>query len=75
LTPTASGGAGRATHRIRVARRLLESGETIAQAALATGFADQSHLHRHFQRSLGITPATYQQRFNGRWRACRISVR
>jgi AraC-like DNA-binding protein len=53
-------------HRIRVARRLLESGETIAQAALATGFADQSHLHRHFQRSLGVTPATYQQRFDGR---------
>jgi len=44
---------------------LLETGETIAQAARATGFADQSHLHRHFQRSLGLTPAKYQQRFNG----------
>jgi len=52
-------------HRIRAARRLLETGETIAQAARATGFADQSHLHRHFQRSLGLTPAKYQQRFNG----------
>jgi AraC-like DNA-binding protein len=50
-------------HRIRQARRLLEAGQTIAQAAAATGFADQSHLHRHFQRSLGITPAEYQQRF------------
>ncbi|MDQ1610056.1 MAG: hypothetical protein QOE16_2788 [Microbacteriaceae bacterium] len=60
-------------HRIRVARRLLETGETIAHAALATGFADQSHLHRHFQRSLGVTPATYQQRFNARRTSRRAS--
>lgn len=51
-------------HRIRAARRLLESGHTITEAAFATGFADQSHLHRHFQRSLGVTPAQYQQRFS-----------
>jgi AraC-like DNA-binding protein len=49
--------------RIRAARRLLEAGETIAATAAATGFADQSHLHRHFQRTLGLTPAAYQQRF------------
>jgi AraC-like DNA-binding protein len=49
-------------HRIREARRLLEAGETIAQAAAGAGFADQSHLHRHFQRSLGLTPAQYQRR-------------
>ena len=52
-------------HRIRAARRMLEAGATIAQTAAATGFADQSHLHRHFQRSLGLTPAKYQHRFNG----------
>jgi AraC-like DNA-binding protein len=50
-------------HRIRSARRLLEAGQTTAAAAAATGFADQSHLHRHFQRSLGVTPAEYKQRF------------
>jgi AraC-like DNA-binding protein len=50
-------------HRIRAARRLLEAGETIAETAAATGFADQSHLHRHFQRSLGLTPGEYQMRF------------
>lgn len=50
-------------HRIRVARRLLEAGESIAATAYATGFNDQSHLHRHFQRSLGMTPAVYRQRF------------
>src|SRR3954468_18268624 len=52
-------------HRIRAARRLLESGETIAATAAATGFADQSHLHRHFQRSLGVTPGEYQRRLSG----------
>jgi AraC-like DNA-binding protein len=50
-------------HRIRAARRLLEAGETIAETAAATGFADQSHLHRHFRRSLGLTPGEYQARF------------
>lgn len=49
-------------HRIRRARRLLEAGETIAATATATGFADQSHLHRHFERSLGVTPGEYQRR-------------
>jgi AraC-like DNA-binding protein len=52
-------------HRIRLARRLLEAGHTIAHTATATGFADQPHLHRHFQRNLGMTRAQYQQRFTG----------
>jgi AraC-like DNA-binding protein len=47
--------------RIRAARRLLEAGWSIAATAAATGFADQSHLHRHFRRSLGLTPGAYQQ--------------
>ncbi len=50
-------------HRVHNARRLLEAGETIAATATATGFADQSHMHRHFQRSLGVTPGQYQRRF------------
>lgn len=50
-------------HRVRSARRMLEAGQTITEAAIAAGFADQSHLHRHFQRSLGVTPAEYQRRF------------
>ncbi len=57
-------------HRIRAARLRLESGETVAATAAATGFADQSHLHRLFQRSLGVTPAQYQRRFTdtrGAW--------
>ena len=50
-------------HRIRHARRLLEAGQTVAATAAATGFADQSHLYRHFQRTLGMTPREYQRRF------------
>ena len=50
-------------HRIRTARRMLEAGHTIAHAATAAGFTDQSHLHYHLQRSLGVTPAGYQRRF------------
>jgi AraC-like DNA-binding protein len=45
--------------RIRLARRMLERGVPIAEVAAATGFVDQSHLHRHFRRTLGMTPASY----------------
>ena len=53
-------------HRIRNARLLLEQGQTVADVAATTGFTDQSHLHRHFRRSLGLTPAAYQRRFQAR---------
>jgi AraC-like DNA-binding protein len=45
--------------RIRAARRLLERGVAPAEVAAQTGFFDQSHLHRHFTRTLGMTPAAY----------------
>jgi AraC-like DNA-binding protein len=48
-------------HRVRRARRLLEAGHTAAETAAWTGFTDQSHLHRHFRRSLGFTPGQYQR--------------
>ena len=50
-------------YRVRAARRLLETGHSIADTAAATGFADQSHLHRHFHRGLGMTPGEYRRRF------------
>ncbi|HEY6036403.1 MAG TPA: AraC family transcriptional regulator, partial [Kofleriaceae bacterium] len=50
--------------RVGVARRLLEAGrQDVAAIAAATGFVDQSHLHRHFGRLLGITPREYARRF------------
>jgi len=52
--------------RLDHARRLIAHGETLADTAAAVGFADQSHLTRHFKKSFGITP--------GRWaRATRAS--
>jgi AraC-like DNA-binding protein len=45
--------------RLRVARRLLERGAAPAEVAQETGFFDQSHLHRHFTRTLGMTPGAY----------------
>lgn len=50
-------------YRVRTARRLLERGASIAETATETGFVDQSHLHRHFRRTLGITPGEYRRRF------------
>jgi AraC-like DNA-binding protein len=45
--------------RIRAARRLLERGVRPGEVAQQTGFFDQSHLHRHFTRTLGMTPGAY----------------
>ena len=47
--------------RLRQARRRLATGAAIAEAAAATGFADQAHLTRWFRRTYGITPAVYQR--------------
>jgi AraC-like DNA-binding protein len=46
--------------RVCLARRLLADGQTPAQAALLSGFADQSHMTRAFARQLGITPGRYR---------------
>ena len=46
--------------RLRRARRLIGAGVPIAEAAAATGFADQSHLTRWFVRCFGVTPRVYQ---------------
>lgn len=42
--------------KLRAARRLIEAGEPVAEAAAAMGFADQSHFGRHFKRHYGFTP-------------------
>ena len=46
--------------RLRHAKRLLRQGESPVRAALESGFADQSHLGRHFRRAFGITPQQYR---------------
>ncbi|MEF1172397.1 AraC family transcriptional regulator [Vibrio sinaloensis] len=45
--------------RLRVAKRLLRQGVRISDVAQECGFHDQSHLHRHFKRALGVTPKQY----------------
>lgn len=49
----------------RAAELLRNSDETIAEIALAVGFADQSHLNRWFVRLLGATPAAYRRQLRG----------
>lgn len=42
--------------RVYRAKVLLLQGNSIAEVACRVGFVDQSHLHRHFKRLLGVTP-------------------
>ena len=58
---------GTSPHRFQVGRRLARAqgliarGTALSEVAAATGFADQSHLTRHFAARFGLTP--------GRWAA------
>ena len=47
--------------RVDRAKALLAAGCPVAEAAVATGFTDQSHLHRWFKRLWGVTPGGYRQ--------------
>jgi AraC-like DNA-binding protein len=51
--------------RLDRARARMQAGDTLADAAFASGFADQSHMTRQFHRAYGITP--------GRWRAIDVT--
>jgi AraC-like DNA-binding protein len=43
-------------NRLNEARRLIAAGLSIAEAAGAAGFSDQSHLTRSFKATYGVTP-------------------
>lgn len=47
--------------RLDLARSLIRKGYTLCDAALSSGFADQSHMTRHFKNAYGMSP--------GRWAA------
>jgi AraC-like DNA-binding protein len=47
--------------RVRLARRLLDTGLPPADVAAEAGFADQPHLTRHFKRVIGVPPRAYQR--------------
>ncbi|WHO74858.1 AraC family transcriptional regulator [Rhizobium sp. BT03] len=49
--------------RIHIARRLIAQGTPLAEAAFASGFADQSHMTRVFVRKYGLSPRLYAGAF------------
>jgi AraC-like DNA-binding protein len=40
-------------------RRLLKHGVPLAEASIDAGFADQSHMSRHFKKAYGLTPGAW----------------
>lgn len=56
LTP----GSYAQVQRLEAARGLLRAGAEISEAALASGYADQSHFHRAFVRYFAVTPRQYK---------------
>ncbi|AEA61966.1 helix-turn-helix domain-containing protein [Burkholderia gladioli] len=59
---------GLSPHRYQLVLRLVEAkrrllaGEPLPEVAAATGFADQSHMGRHFKAMFGMTPGTLAAR-------------
>jgi AraC-like DNA-binding protein len=47
--------------RLDAVRRMLLAGTSLAHAAAAAGFADQSHMTRHFAKAFGLTPGRWLQ--------------
>lgn len=45
--------------KIERVKHLLRTGMSATQAAAETGFADQSHMARHFHAIVGMTPGTF----------------
>lgn len=45
--------------RLRKAKALLRKGDAILDVSVMCGFTDQSHFHRHFKNSLGLTPGAF----------------
>lgn len=56
--------------RVSRARELLRCGARVAEAAQAVGFYDESQLHRHFRRIIGVTPGVYAKSFVSKTRSC-----
>jgi AraC-like DNA-binding protein len=54
-----SPGRFRTMRQLDRVRRLLRDGSSLAGAAVEAGFADQSHMSRHFKSAYGLTPAKW----------------
>lgn len=53
------------TIRVNNAKKLLEAGVSSIEAALQSGFTDQSHFIRFFKSFIGLTPKLYQSILTG----------
>lgn len=51
------------TIRVGEAKKLLEQGVTPIEAAIQTGFSDQSHFTNFFSSFIGLTPGVYREVF------------
>lgn len=47
--------------RVRKAQKLLEEGKSVTEVAYATGFCDQSHFDRCFNKIVRLTPSEYKK--------------
>lgn len=47
--------------RLDAVRRMLLAGTSLADAAATAGFADQSHMTRHFSKTFGLAPGRWLQ--------------
>ncbi|MFM2087676.1 MAG: hypothetical protein RLZZ237_2545, partial [Pseudomonadota bacterium] len=45
--------------RLDAVRRMLLRGASLVHASAAAGFADQSHMTRHFSKTFGLTPGSW----------------
>lgn len=52
--------------RINEAKKLLSVGVPPVEAAMRTGFSDQSHFTNYFSSFLGLAPGSYREIFSGR---------
>lgn len=51
------------TVRINEAKKLLSDGVSLLDAAIRTGFSDQSHFTNYFTRFIGLAPGVYREIF------------
>lgn len=52
------------TIRINAAKKLLSEGVQPVEAAIRTGFSDQSHFTNYFNQFIGLAPGTYREIFS-----------